>query len=50
MKEIMSNPSSGKVLIQTMNDASGRWNGWSKMANNASIHGVEIHYNALWKN
>ena len=49
MKEIMSKPSSGKVLIQTMKDASGRWSGWSKMSNKTA-HGVEIHYNALWEN
>lgn len=49
MKEIMSNPSSGKVLIQTMKDASGRWSGWSKMSNKTA-HGVEIHFNALWEN
>lgn len=49
MKEIISNPSSGKVLIQKMEDASGRWSGWSKMSNKTA-HGVEIHYNALWEN
>jgi len=49
MKEIMSNPKAGKTLINTMKDASGRWNGWSKMSNRTA-HGVEIHYNALWKN
>jgi RHS repeat-associated protein len=49
MEEIISNPSSGKVLIQTMKDASGRWSGWSKMSNRTA-HGVEIHYNALWEN
>jgi hypothetical protein len=48
MKEIMSNPSAGKILIQKMNDVSGRWHGWSKMSNKTS-HGVEIHYNALWE-
>ena len=40
MKEIMSNPSSGKVLIQTMKDASGRWSGWSKMSNKTAPLGV----------
>ena len=45
MKEIMSNPTAGKTLINTMKDASGRWNGWSKMSNRTA-HGVEIHYNA----
>ena len=49
MKEIMSNPSSGKTLINKMKDASGRWDGWSKMSNRTA-HGVEIHYNALWEN
>jgi RHS repeat-associated protein len=48
MKEIMSNPTAGKTLINTMKDASGRWNGWSKMSNRTA-HGVEIHYNALWE-
>ena len=48
MKEIMSNPTIGKVLIQKMKDASVRWNGWSKMPNKTA-HGVEIHYNALWE-
>ena len=48
MKEIMSNPGAGKTLIQKMTDASGRWDGWSKMSNRTA-HGVEIHYNALWK-
>lgn len=45
----MSNPSAGKILIETMEDASGRWHGWSKMSNKTA-HGVEIHYNALWEN
>lgn len=49
MKEIMSNPTAGKTIINTMKDASGRWNGWSKMSNRTA-HGVEIHYNALWEN
>jgi hypothetical protein len=49
MKEIMSNPSAGRTLIKKMKDASGRWNGWSKMSNKTA-HGVEIHYNALWEN
>ena len=49
MKEIISSPSSGKVLIRVMKDASGRWSGWSKMSNKTA-HGVEIHYNALWEN
>ena len=49
MKEIMSNPTAGKILINTMKDASGRWNSWSKMSNRTA-HGVEIHYNALWEN
>ncbi|MGW8123429.1 hypothetical protein ACV07N_12285, partial [Roseivirga echinicomitans] len=40
MKEIMSNPSMGRVIQTGPNDA--RWLGWSKMAwNNA---GIEIHY------
>lgn len=49
MQEIISNPSAGKILIETMEDASGRWHGWSKMTNKTA-HGVEIHYNALWEN
>ncbi len=49
MKEIMSDPGSGKVVIERMSDATGRWNGWSKMSNKTA-HGVEIHYNALWEN
>ena len=46
MKEIMSNPDAGKILIKKMRDASGRWDGWSKMSNKTA-HGVEIHFNAL---
>jgi hypothetical protein len=49
MEEIKSNPSSGKILIEKMIDASGRWNEWSKMSN-WTAHGVEIHYNGLWVN
>jgi len=47
MEEIVSNPSSGKVIEHTLKDA--RWFGWSKMSNKKA-HGVEIHYNALWEN
>jgi len=49
MEEIMSNPEAGKILIDKMEDATSRWNGWSKMSNKTA-HGVEIHYNALWEN
>ena len=48
MKEIMSNPYAGKSIIKNMKDKSGRWNGWNKMTNK-NAHGIEIHYNALWK-
>ena len=47
MKEIMSNPSAGKILIPKLSDP--RWKGWAKMTNK-NAHGVEIHYNALWEN
>jgi hypothetical protein len=49
MEEIKSNPYLGKTLIKSLKDASGRWNGWSKMTNR-NAHGIEIHYNALWEN
>ena len=47
MKEIMSNPSAGQIIKKSLSDP--RWRGWSKMTNKTA-HGVEIHYNALWKN
>ena len=47
MEEIMSNPTSGRILIKNIKDT--RWSCWSKMSNETA-HGVEIHYNALWKN
>ena len=47
MEEIMSDPSSGIILIENIKDT--RWSGWDKMSNETA-HGVEIHYNALWKN
>ena len=47
MKEIMSNPTVGKILKKSLSDT--RWKGWAKMSNKTA-HGVEIHYNALWKN
>lgn len=47
MKEIMSNPSAGQIIKKSLSDP--RWSGWSKMTNKTA-HGVEIHYNALWKN
>lgn len=47
MKEIMSNPHSGTVIIQSISDI--RWMGWSKMSS-MSAHGVEIHYVAKFEN
>ncbi|MDR2126568.1 MAG: hypothetical protein LBP63_07050, partial [Prevotellaceae bacterium] len=47
MKEIMSNPSAGQIIKKSLSDP--RWQGWSKMTNKMA-HGLEIHYNALWKN
>ena len=51
MKEILEDPSRGRVIIQSINDA--RWSGWSKMQfTNTSINGtkVVIHYVALFQN
>jgi hypothetical protein len=47
MEEIMSNPSTGRIIKEGLKDA--RWNGWTKMSNGVA-HGIEIHYNALWEN
>jgi len=47
MKEIMSNPASGRVIQRNLNDQ--RWNGWVKMSNR-NAHGVEIHYNVQVRN
>ena len=47
LKEIMSNPSAGRPLIININDS--RWQGWTKMSNKTA-HGVEIHYNVLYRN
>ena len=48
MKEIMNNPTSGKVLrMDPLSDP--RWKGWRKMSNRHA-HGIEIHFNAQFKN
>jgi len=47
MEEIMSNPASGKVITESLNDP--RWRGWTKMSNRHA-HGIEIHFNAQFKN
>ena len=46
MQEIISNPAAGMIIKKAISDS--RWKGWSKMSNRTA-HGVEIHYNALWK-
>jgi len=52
MKEAMSNPSAGKVIIHNMKDTSGRWHGWSKMQHvHTSPEGTKtvIHYVGKWE-
>ena len=48
MKEIKSNPALGAMIkgLKPLNDP--RWQGWVKMTN-LNAHGVEIHFNALFK-
>lgn len=50
MKEIMSNPSAlGKAIPNMKPLSDPRWKGWIKMSNK-NAHGVEIHFNAQFKN
>jgi hypothetical protein len=51
MKEAMSNPSSGTIIIQSINDS--RWLGWSKMQFiHTGQNGIQtiIHYVGKWEN
>ncbi len=50
MKEVMSNPSAlGKAIPNLKPLSDPRWKGWIKMSNK-NAHGVEIHFNAQFKN
>jgi hypothetical protein len=50
MKEIISNPSAlGKAIPKMKPLSDPRWKGWIKMSNK-NAHGVEIHFNAQFKN
>ena len=48
MEEIKSNPALGVRILRMKPLTDPRWKGWVKMTNNAA-HGVEIHFNALFK-
>jgi RHS repeat-associated protein len=48
MEEIKSNPALGERILRMKPLTDSRWKGWVKMTNNAA-HGVEIHFNALFK-
>jgi hypothetical protein len=48
MEEIKTNPALGARIAGMKPLTDPRWQGWIKMTNNAA-HGVEIHFNALFK-